>query len=490
MLPNIPSTIMEPSSPSSSPWDSWLDASVADLKRQSLFRTLRPTIPTTSAVQVQMTAAEFDAWLNDAPSPRPSYSAFSTFLPTATHEPPLAELKTVKLFSLNDYLGLSTHPRVRAAAAEAAQAYGNGPRSSALVGGYTCYHRDLETALAQLKSTEEALLFPTGFAANLAVISALAAAGDVDIFSDELNHASIIDGARLGRRSGGSSRLFVYRHKDLHHLEQLLLKSFEMSSSTTTPETTSHGATPSSFSSSSSSFSNPQVKTKRRQLVVTDSLFSMDGDFADLQGLAALRQKYGFLLAVDEAHATLVCGSRGQGAAAVAGVEHCVDLHIGTLSKAFGCLGGFVACSSQWKGLFVNVGRAQVFSTSLPVPVVASAQAALQVSYDEPWRRHHLEKLVERVGNGLGVVAHSPIIPVVLGGETVTMQACSALLRRGFHVPGIRPPTVPAGTSRLRLSLSAAHSVEDVDEMVAAVKAVLESDGLKSGSSVVTSSRL
>jgi 8-amino-7-oxononanoate synthase len=210
---------------------------------------------------------------------------------------------------------------------------------------------------------------------------------------------------------------------------------------------------------------------------VTDSLFSMDGDFADLQGLAALKRKHGFLLAVDEAHATLVCGARGEGAVGAAGVEDSVDLHIGTLSKAFGSMGGFVACSTQWKDLFVNIGRAQVFSTSLPVPVVASALAALKVAAKEPWRRQHAHELSQRVGVGLGVQAQSPIIPVVIGGEAETMAVCTALLGRGFHVPGIRPPTVPAGTSRLRISLSAGHSTSDVDELISAVREVCSAMG-------------
>lgn len=410
---------MQPQPPGD--WAPWLTAAVAELKERSLYRTLRPNIPGTSPVEVRVTAADLAAWVADAPLPALSDRA---------------DLRTVKLFSLNDYLGLSTHPRVRAAAAAAAHACGNGPRSSALVGGYTCHHRDLETALAELKHTDEALLFPTGFAANMAIVAALAGARDVDIFSDELNHASIVDGARLGTRGG--SALHVYRHNDLDHLGDLL------------------AAAPSG----------------RRRLVITDSLFSMDGDYADLQGLAALRRRHGFLLAVDEAHATLVTGPRGAGAAAAAGVENEVDLHIGTLSKAFGSMGGFVACSAAWKGLFVNRGRAQVFSTALPVPAVAAAQAALRVASDEPWRRRHLCSLWERAGRALGVPAGSPIVPVVIGGEAATMAATASLLERGFHVPGIRPPTVPPGTSRLRISLSAAHSTGDVDALAVAVATV------------------
>jgi 8-amino-7-oxononanoate synthase len=204
--------------------------------------------------------------------------------------------------------------------------------------------------------------------------------------------------------------------------------------------------------------------------VVTDSLFSMDGDLADLRGLAALRRRHGFLLAVDEAHATLVCGPRGGGAAEAAGVGAEVDLHLGTLSKAFGSVGGFLACGAQWKHLFVNRARAQVYSTALPVPAVAAAAAALRAAAEEPWRRERVWALAGELGAALGVPALSPIIPVVVGSEQAAVTAAARLLRRGFHVPAIRPPTVPAGTSRLRVSLSAAHSGEDVRALARAVR--------------------
>lgn len=348
-------------------------------------------------------------------------------------------LRTVKLFSLNDYLGLSTHPRVRYAAAAAARSFGNGPRASALVAGYTVHHQELEIALSSLKHTQDALLFPSGFAANVAVMSCLAGSGDIDIFSDELNHASIIDGVRLAKRDG--ARLFTYRHADLDHLDQLLTSA------------------------------TASCKSGHRRIVMTDSLFSMDGDIADLNGLVNLKKKHGFLLAVDEAHATLVCGPHGGGVTEAAGVCNDVDLHVGTLSKAFGASGGFVACSSSWKQFLINQGRTQVFSTSLPIPVVAAAHEALRTAEEEPWRRHHLWRLTYRLGRKLGVEATSPIIPVVIGSETAAVQASLHLLRKGFHVPAIRPPTVPVGTSRLRVSLSAGHSFQDVDELVEEMKA-------------------
>jgi 8-amino-7-oxononanoate synthase len=264
-------------------------------------------------------------------------------------------LSELTLFSTNDYLGLGSHPDVCAAAAAAALSVGMGPRSSAVVGGTTTLHRELEEALADLKGTEDCLLFPTGFAANMAVVAALCASGGCDVFSDELNHASIVDGARLAMRGGGGggsggagasagpNRLHVYRHNDVAHLEELLLAA-------TVAATDSAGSAQLTTASASSSVS----RRHRRRLVVTDSLFSMDGDFAELRQLAQLRARHGFLLVVDEAHATLVCGETGAGAASAAGVSRCVDVHVGTLSKAAGALGGFVACSRDMKALLLN----------------------------------------------------------------------------------------------------------------------------------------
>lgn len=388
--------------------------------------------------------------------------------------PPPHPYRRITLFSLNDYLGLSAHPDVRRAAAAAALSCGMGPRSSAVVaGGHTHYHRALEKELAALKKTEDAVLFPTGFAANVAVVSALsgvgagpASRGRVVIFSDELNHASIVDGARLATRGGGGGSgsgngsggnvsggsqtnnnnnrnptlLRVYRHNDLAHLEQLLL----------------------------------EAPADARKLVVTDSLFSMDGDFADLPGLAALRRKHRFLLVVDEAHATLVCGpAGGSGACEMLGVDPLVDIdvQVGTLSKAFGGLGGFACCGRDLRALLLNRGRSGVFSTALPVPVVAAASAALGAARREPWRRAHVWALARRLGARLGVPALSPVVPLVVGGEKEAVELSARLLQRhGIHCPAIRPPTVPAGTCRLRVTLSAAHSVADVDALADAVK--------------------
>lgn len=463
-------------------------------------RTQRCLIPTDHSTRALISQHDLCTWVADleatgssSSSPRPSHPS----LLTRTHHAGHQELV---LFSLNDYLGLSAHADVRSAVASSSMGIGMGPRSSAIVAGYTCTHRDLELGLASLKETEDCLLFPTGFAANMAVISALMGGSSSTtrhgslvstsastrtatgttihphhnpspaslppvVLSDELNHASIIDGARLGARSHANNHantstsaltsndhhalrgkhVLTYRHRDLDHLESLLAQV---------------------------------TATGRRALVVTDSLFSMDGDVADLRGLAKLKQRYPFLLVVDEAHATLVYGDRGGGVAEDQGVQGSVDVHVGTLSKAFGGMGGFVACGRGMKTWLQNAGRAYMFSTGLPVPVAAGALAALGVSQREPEHRERLWRHVGVVAEGLGLGGKenshrpSPILPVVVGdaGEAARQSAC--LLREGWHVPAIRPPTVPNGTSRLRISLSAAHSDDDVAGLVRAVRAV------------------
>lgn len=375
----------------------------------------RPTAVTISREELLAWLAELDG----------------TGRPSTSQAPLDVEPAALTLFSTNDYLGLSSHPAVQAAYGSSGAAHGSGTRSSAIVSGYSAAHRELEVALATLKGAEDCLLFPTGFAANLAAVSACMAGGDCVVLSDELNHASIIDGARLGSRAGAEAK--VYRHNDMGHLEELLRSA---------------------------------SGSGKRAMVVTDGLFSMDGDFADLRALATLKRRYGFLLAVDDAHATLVCGERGAGTAAMLGVEESVDLHVGTLSKAVGCLGGFVATTRGMKAWLSNRGRGFVYSTALPVPVAAAAQAALRVGMEEEWRREHVWSLVRRVGEGLGCTASSPIVPVVVGAEQDALAISGQLLRAGFHVPAIRPPTVPRGTSRLRISLSAAHTTEEVDSMM------------------------
>ncbi|KAL3677898.1 hypothetical protein R1sor_020854 [Riccia sorocarpa] len=395
-------------------------------------------------VEVLVSQTDFRDWLSDEShtGQRVGIEGDKSHHLPSPDVPSTSSVHKLCLFSGNDYLGLSGHPSVRAAAAKAALECGMGPRGAALICGYTDYHRRLELALAELKHTEDCLLCPTGFAANMAVMTALAGVpkGTLDpdvmayaVFSDSLNHASIIDGVRLAQKNCQAD-VYQYRHADMVHLEKLLR----------------------------------ECKLERK-VVVTDSLFSMDGDFAPMKALADLRRKYNFLLIVDDAHGTLVCGENGGGVAEAFNVEHEVDIYVGTLSKAFGCHGGFIATSRKWKEWIQSRGRSFIFSTALPIPVVAAAYAAIGVARQEKWRQRVLWERVRQLSIGLGVDLVSPIAPIIIGTADEAVSASRELLKSGFHVFPIRPPTVPDGSSRLRITLSAAHTEADVQALMAAL---------------------
>lgn len=329
----------------------------------------------------------------------------------------VAEGRPVVSFASNDYLGLSAHSAVREAAQAALERWGTGSGSARLIVGSRPVHTDLEEALAAWRDTEAAVLFPTGFAANLGVLGVVGGAG-VTIISDALNHASIIDGCRLAR-----AEVKVWGHADVDHLRSLL------------------EATP-----------GPSV-------VVTDTVFSMDGDVAPLSDIARLCARHGALLVVDEAHAVL-----GPALPDVDGLE---VLRIGTLSKTLGALGGFVAGPAALCRLIVNRARSYIFTTA-PTPAdSAAALAALGVLQSAEGQAlvARLRSLVERLAPG----HPSPIVPLVLGRETAAVEAAAALLDRGILVPAIRPPTVAPGSSRLRVTLSAAHTDQQVDALLAAL---------------------
>jgi 8-amino-7-oxononanoate synthase len=338
-------------------------------------------------------------------------------------------------FSSNDYLALAADPRLAVAAETAAREHGFGAGASPLVTGRSAAHATLERRLAEFENTEAALVFTSGFAANSGTIAAMVDREDA-VFADAKNHASLIDGCRLSRAA-----IHVYRHGDADHLRELLADS--------------------------TSF--------RRRLIVSDSLFSMDGDFAPIEALCELAEKFDAMLMLDEAHATGVFGQHGRGVCEMRGVEGAVHIRIGTLSKALGAAGGFVAGRQLLIDWLANRARSYVFSTAFPPPVAAAAIAALNIVRDEPQRRAELliraktvrEKLIAR-GLSLGT-SESQIVPVYIGDAERTMKIAHLLRESGLLVPGIRPPSVPAGEALLRISLNWAHTPAMIDELVAKV---------------------
>lgn len=329
-------------------------------------------------------------------------------------------------FASNDYLGLTRHPAVVAAAHEALERWGTGSGAARLVSGSRSVHGELEAELAAWKEAERAVLFPTGYAANLGVLATLAG-GDVRILSDELNHASIVDGCRLARASG--AEIVVYPHGDVDRVGSLLAQG---------------------------------GPANTRTVVVTDTVFSMDGDTADLEDLAGLCGRHGALLVIDEAHAVL--GPEPP-------LGQCEMLRVGTLSKTLASLGGFVSGSAPLVELLVNRARPFIFTTASPPAVAAAALAALRVvrSSEGDSLRAQLRTHVDH----LAPDHPSPILAFVLGDEATAMAASAQLLEQGLLVPAIRPPTVASGTSRLRVALSATHSEDQVERLRAALSRLI-----------------
>jgi glycine C-acetyltransferase len=334
----------------------------------------------------------------------------------------LLDGRPVLLLCSNNYLGLAGHPLVREAAAEAAIRWGVGSGASRLISGSMEPHRALEQRLAAFKGYEAALLFGSGYLANTGAIAALARRGEV-VFSDELNHASIIDGCRLAR-----AETFVYRHADLDHLAWGLRSA-----------------------------------RGRASLIVTDGLFSMDGDRAPLEGLLRLARSHRCRLMVDEAHATGTVGPGGRGTVAAAGLAGEVDVLVGTLGKALGSYGAYVCCSAEMVEYLLNAALSFIFSTALPPPVVAAAQEALALLEAEPEmvKRLAINSAVLRealVAEGLPVgESQSQIVPIHVGDSERAMRLSEALLAHGVFAQGIRPPTVPDGTARLRFTAMSTH---------------------------------
>jgi glycine C-acetyltransferase/8-amino-7-oxononanoate synthase len=344
----------------------------------------------------------------------------------------LLDGRPVLLLCSNNYLGLADHPRVREAAAEAAMRWGVGAGASRLVSGTMTIHGRLEERLASFEQSEACLLFGSGYLANIGVIGALAGRGDT-VFSDELNHASIVDGCRLSRAD-----VVVYKHLDVEHLHHSLHR---------------HGG---------------RRDGGGRRLIVTDSVFSMDGDVAPLAEIVELAQDYGARVAVDEAHATGTLGPQGRGAIAEAGLEGEVDVLVGTLGKALGSYGAYVCADAEMVRYLLNTSRSFIFSTAPPPPAVAGALAALDLLQERPHRVERLHSNAQVLRSALAAEGfpvaggEMHIVPLIVGDEGEAMSLCQEAIEHGVFAQAIRPPTVPDGTSRLRLAAMASHTAADM----------------------------
>ena len=349
------------------------------------------------------------------------------------------EGRDVVLLGSNNYLGLSTHPKVIAAAVEATRTFGTGASGSRLISGNNELYTTLEAKLAKAKGTEAALVFSSGYATNTSVIPVLTGEGDV-ILSDALNHASIIDGCRLSRAAKQ-----VYRHCDVEHLKTLLSESAMF----------------------------------RRRLIVTDGVFSMDGDIAPLPDICKVATEHGAMVLVDDAHGFGVLGKDGSGTVTHFGLEAENIIRMGTLSKAVGALGGYIAGSRSLIELLINRARGFIFTTGLPPSTLAAANAALNVVRSEPELRKrlflhakHLKTALIDLGYTL-LPSETQILPVILGSPKQATNIAEALLAEGIFAPAIRPPAVPPGTSRLRLTVMATHTEEEIQQAIDAFAAVL-----------------
>lgn len=357
--------------------------------------------------------------------------------------------RDVILLCSNNYLGLANHPKIKEAAISAIEKYGFGSGASRLVSGNMESHRELEDRLARFKGTEAALVFNSGYHANIGIISSLVGRGDI-IFSDKLNHASIVDGCLLSR-----AELKRYPHCDLDALEKFLKNASRI---------THHAS---------------------RKLIITDGVFSMDGDIAPLQDISKLADKYNCMLMVDDAHSTGVLGENGKGTLEHFGIDNPNPvlrhngtgiIQMGTLGKALGCFGAYVAGSRKLIDYLINKARSFIYTTSLPPSVCAASIAAIDIVENEPQIRQDLWDRVKFFRDGLKCAgldimnSETQIIPILIGEADKAIKISRNLLDKGIFVQAIRPPTVPEGTSRLRITLMANHSLDDLKYALDCIK--------------------
>ncbi len=347
--------------------------------------------------------------------------------------------KEVINLTSNNYLCLSTHPKVKAAAIAATEKFGIGTAAVRTIIGTTSLHEELESKLAQFKGTEASLIIQSGFTSNTATCQSLMSSPEDVLISDELNHASIIDGGRLSK-----AKKKIYRHSDMAHLKEIL----EM----------------------------PEVRTARRRLLVTDGVFSMDGDIAPLPEIVDLCQKHDTIVMVDDAHASGVIGKQGRGTVDHFGLKGKVDIQIGTLSKAFAAIGGYVAGTADLKGYMQSVARPFLFSSSHPPSVIATCLAGLDVLYNEPERLKKLwdntnffKEELKAAGFDIGA-SQTPITPVMVGDTKKAQQFSQMLFEEGVFALAIGFPTVPLGKERLRAIVTAGHTQEQLKKAAEAFK--------------------
>ena len=352
--------------------------------------------------------------------------------------------REVILLSSNDYLGLSNHPEVVRAAITATERYGVGSGGSRLVSGTLPPHTHLETTLARFKGTEAALLFGAGYIANLGIIPTLIGSGGL-ILADRLCHASVIDACRLSQAD-----FRVFHHGDCHHVESLLRRR----------------------------------TTDRPTLIITEGVFSMDGDLAPLPDLVSLAERYGATVYVDDAHGTGIMGATGRGTVEHFGLERRIPFHMGTLSKALGSHGAFLVGPNDLVQYIINVTRPFIFATALPPAVAAASSAALTVIDQEPERRARLWSNRQRFLDGLKNLGcrltptDSPILPVLIGDPVAASTFAERLLALGVYATAIRPPTVPDGTSRIRFTVTSEHTTAQIDEALNALRIAIRETGL------------
>ncbi len=343
--------------------------------------------------------------------------------------------RDVRIFCSNNYLDLANDDRILAAVRKGLEKWGWGSGASRLISGSTDVHFNLEGQLAEFKGYEAAVLYPTGYMANVGVLTALAGPDDV-LLVDKLCHASIIDAARASQ-----TRTRFFGHNDVGKLEKLLGKA----------------------------------SAAGRTIIVTEGIFSMDGDMGALKEIGCLKEQHSAVLVVDDAHGTGVLGKEGRGTTELLGAEGRVDITVGTLSKALGSVGGFVCCSSSVAEYLRNRSRSYIYTTAAPAAMCLAGQAAIRIVQGEPERRRNLAAVSARLRDGLrdkGLnlgFAEAHIVPIIMGETELALKAAEGLWQRGFLIPAIREPSVPKGRARLRVSLMSSHTQQDVDDLVEAL---------------------